>query len=130
MSASESYSDDSTSSFESDFNEVDEYDVEVEEYESAESPTEVSHDEKGFCAEADVGAGVVPYGEEPIADEEWVKKYETNKETEKKRSAELQERLDGQIPISNWYVIQYIISIKYTNSSYYKIFFIDFKVQV
>ena len=108
ISASQSYSDDSTSSFESDFNEVDEYDVEVEEYESAESPTEVSHDEnveKGFCAEADVGAGVVPYGEEPIADEEWVKKYETNKETEKKRSAELQERLDGQIPISNWYVI-------------------------
>ena len=107
--------------------------MEVEEYESAESPTEVSHDEnveKGFCAEADVGAGVVPYGEEPIADEEWVKKYETNKETEKKRSAELQERLDGQIPINNWYVIQYIISIKYTNSSYCKIFFIDFKVQV
>lgn len=106
MSASESYSDDSTSSFESDFNEVDEYDVEVEEYES---PTEASHDEKGFCAEADVGAGVVPYEEEPIADEEWVKEYETNKESEKKRFAELQERLDDQIPISNWYVFNILL---------------------
>ena len=79
MSASESYSDDSTSLFEYDFNEVDDYHVKVEEYES---PTEVSHDEKGFCAEADVGAGVVLY-EEPIADEEWVKRYGTYKETEK-----------------------------------------------
>ena len=35
MSASESYSDDSTSSFESDFDEVEEYDVEVEEYDVA-----------------------------------------------------------------------------------------------
>ena len=67
--------------FESDFNEVDDYHVKVEEYES---PTEVSHDEKGFCDEADVGAWVVPYEEEPIADEEWVKRYEMDKETGKK----------------------------------------------
>ena len=34
------------------------------------SPTEACHDERGSCAEADVGTVVVPYDEEPIADKE------------------------------------------------------------
>ena len=100
MSASESYSDDCFSSAESDFNEVEEYEIEVEEFELQ---TEINDAEKSSSSEADVvGTVVVPYDEEPIADEEWVENYEREKENQAKPYTELQERLDGQISTINW----------------------------
>ncbi len=99
MSASESYSDDSSSSFESDLDVVEDYDLEVEEFDS---PSE--QDEAGPSTEAqseNVGA-VVPYDGEPIADEEWVSRYKREREIERSRLDVFEERLNGSVPTSTW----------------------------
>ena len=80
MSASESYSDDSSSSFESDLDVIEDYDLKVQEFDL---PSE--QDEAGPSTQAqsqNVGT-VVPYDWGPIADEEWVSRYGREREIER-----------------------------------------------
>ena len=113
MSASESYSDDSSISYDSDLDTSEEYELEVEEYDSPsekESQEEIPTQAQADCNDQNsAGAVVVPYEEEPIADDDWVERYEAEKETARIHFEELQERLDGTIPTSQWYYkIQHI----------------------
>ena len=105
MSASESYSDDSSISYDSDLDTSEEYELEVEEYDSPsekESQEEIPTQAQADCNDQNsAGAVVVPYEEEPIADD-WVERYEAEKETARIHFEELQERLDGTIPTSQW----------------------------
>ncbi|CAB3999985.1 Hypothetical predicted protein [Paramuricea clavata] len=107
MSASESYSDDSSTSCESDLDTSEEYELEVEEYDSPseKEPQEESSTQAQFDCnnhQNSAGAVVVPYEEEPIADDDWVERYESEKETARIHFEELQQRLDGTIPTSQW----------------------------
>lgn len=106
MSASESYSDDSSTSYDSDLDTIEDYEQEVEEYDSPsakESQEERSSQaQAGWYSQSSAGAVVVPYGEEPIAAEDWVERYEAEKETARIHFEKLQERLEGTIPTSQW----------------------------
>jgi hypothetical protein len=83
-----------------------EYKLEVEEYDSPsekESQEEISTQAQAHCNDQNsAGAVVVPYQEEPIADDDWVERYEAEKETVRIHFEELQECLDGMIPTSQW----------------------------
>lgn len=106
MSASESYSDDSSTSFDSDLDVVEDYELEVEEFDSPseqdEGPSTQRLADMPDNTINSVGAVAVPYEDEPIADDDWVEKYEEEREIERTRFETLQERLDGTIPTSDW----------------------------
>jgi hypothetical protein len=78
MSTSELYSDESSSSVESEResrSDIDDYELEVEEFEvdSASAPNEAS----GKSWEDNtVATAAFPYSDEPIADIEWIEEYE------------------------------------------------------
>ena len=42
------------------------------------------------------------YDNEPLAVEEWLKKYEEEVEENNKPPRELRERLDGSVPVDSW----------------------------
>ena len=44
------------------------------------------------------------YDNEPLAVEEWLKKYEEEVEENNKLSRELRERLDGSVQVDSWWV--------------------------
>ena len=52
--------------------------------------------------EPDVAVGA--YADEPVADEEWLAKYQENKQNYDKRLQMLQDRLVERVDVSNWWV--------------------------
>lgn len=90
MSTSGSDSDDSSTSENSDVSQIYDYEQEIEE---EDSPSDNTRGEN---------SAVVPYDEEPIADEAWVQNYKKKQELEGIRVDALQERLDGKVPITLW----------------------------
>ena len=97
ISETETFSDASSTSVESNFDASDNYEQEIEEFASL----SVAADESGNKHGDDYGA-VLPYVDEPIADEEWVKIYEKEQERENTLNEVFKERLDGRDPISHW----------------------------
>ncbi|XP_028394543.1 uncharacterized protein LOC114518750 [Dendronephthya gigantea] len=110
MSASESYSDDNSTSYDSDSDVVEDYELEVEEFDSPSEQDEGLSTSPSTQGQADmpdnpinsVGAVAVAYENEPIADDDWVEKYEEERETDRIRFETLEERLNGTIPTSDW----------------------------
>ena len=79
MSASESYSDDSLTSFDSDLDVAEDYELEVKEFdlpsEQDKGPSTTQDEDTVNCA----GAVAVPYEDEPIADDDWVEEIRRRK---------------------------------------------------
>ena len=44
------------------------------------------------------------YAAEPLADEEWLKKYEEEVDETNKLEQELRERLEGSVQVDSWWV--------------------------
>ena len=109
MSASESYSDNSSTSFDSDLDVIEDYELEVEEFDSPseqdEAPsTSQAADMAGNTGSSlnSAGAVAIRYEDEPIADDDWVERYKEEMETERNRFETLEKRLDGRILTSDW----------------------------
>ena len=101
MSTSESHDDESSSST-SEVEEISDYELEVEEFESLSDGafhSDVPNTSKKNVASLSAPA---PYDDEPIANEEWVQNYLEKKEKEKAHVNAMQERLDEKIPITDW----------------------------
>ena len=79
----------SESSFELDFDIEVEYDSDEDEHGSQASQCESSDE-------------IMAYADEPLADEEWLKKYEAENEENKRLEEELQKRLDGTVQVKSW----------------------------
>ena len=79
--ASESYSDDSSTSFDSDLDVAEDYELEVKEFdlpsEQDKGPSTTQDEDTVNCA----GAVAVPYEDEPIADDDWVEKNTKKKDS-------------------------------------------------
>ena len=109
MSASESYSDNSSMSFDSDLDVIKDYELEVEEFDSPSEQDEAPStsqaadmpDNTGSSLNS-AGAVAIPYKDEPIADDDWVERYEEEMEIERNRFETLEKRLDGRILNSDW----------------------------
>ena len=100
IGSSEVYSDETFSSNESEPDYVDEYELEVEQFDVGAT----SHETRGKASEDSVAtvASIFPYTDEPISDPEWAEKYEKEKEKEKLHVEALQQRLDGAVATSEW----------------------------
>ena len=61
-------------------------------------------EELGGQAKLGVRSVSMPYDEEPIADEEWVKKYHQKEEKKSTLRQALQDWLDNKIPMEDWWV--------------------------
>ena len=81
----------SESSFELDFDIEVEDDGDEDEHESQASRCESSDE-------------IMAYADEPLADEDWLKKYEAENEENKRLEEELQKRLDGTVQVKSWWV--------------------------
>ncbi|XP_029183407.2 uncharacterized protein LOC114951365 [Acropora millepora] len=82
-------SEDSVASFEDDF------DIEVED--------EDDEDERYlYASHCESTEDLMAYADEPLADEEWLKKYEAENEENKRLEQELQARLDGAVQVETW----------------------------
>ena len=82
-------SEDSVASFEDDF------DIEVED--------EDDEDERDlYASHCESTEDIMAYADEPLADEEWLKKYEAENEENKRLEQELQARLDGAVQVETW----------------------------
>ena len=46
----------------------------------------------------------IAYADEPLADEEWLKKYEEEDDETNKLEQELRERLEGSFQVDSWWV--------------------------
>ena len=46
----------------------------------------------------------IAYANEPLADEEWLKKYEEEDDETNKLEQELRERLEGSVQVDSWWV--------------------------
>ncbi|CAB3993353.1 Hypothetical predicted protein [Paramuricea clavata] len=99
MLTSESYIEESSSSA-SEVEEVSDYELEVEEFELLSDGA--SHGHVSSASKKNIASlsAPEPYGNEPIADEEWVQNYVERKEKKKVNVNALQERLDKKIPIT------------------------------
>ena len=97
MSASQSSGEQSSSSHTSGIEQISDFQLEVEEFESLSERAGSAHDDvvSGFSA-------AVPYQEEPILDEEWVERYRGKKENERFNLSALQERMSGKIAVTPW----------------------------
>ena len=86
-------SEDSLASFEDDF------DVDVE-----------NEDDKNerdlYASHCESTEDIMAYAEEPLADEEWLKKYQAASEENKRLEQELQARLDGAVQVETWWVTE------------------------
>lgn len=84
-------SEDSVASVEDDF------DIEVED--------EGDEDERtSYASRCESFDDIMAYADEPLADEEWLKKYEAENEENKRLEQELQARLDGTVQVESWWV--------------------------
>ncbi len=101
MSTSEIYDEESSSST-SEVEEISDYELEVEEFESLSDGTSHSHASSAGDKNVAGSSALAPYDDEPIADEEWVQNYIERKEKEKVHVNAMQERLDEKIPITDW----------------------------
>ena len=82
-------SESSESSFELDF------DIEVED-----DGDEVEHESQvSRCESSDE---IMAYADEPLADKDWLKKYEAENEENKRLEEELRKRLDGTVEVKSW----------------------------
>ena len=63
-----------------------------------EGPSTTQDEDTVNCA----GAVAVPYEDEPIADDDWVEKYEEERQHEKILFEMLEKRVDGRISTSDW----------------------------
>jgi len=79
----------SESSFELDF------DIEVED----DGDEDKSESQASRCESSDE---IMAYADEPLADEDWLKKYEEENEENKRLEEELQKRLDGTVQVESW----------------------------
>ena len=100
MSTSESIIESFSSSDASELeaSDISDYELELEEFESLSDGGTQSKAGKlssSFSMPA-------PYDDEPIADEEWVNKYNEKKEKESTLVQTLQDRLDNQTSIEDW----------------------------
>ena len=78
-----------------------EYDVE-DEYSETTSKNENKH-EPSYVAEEDfIQDDIMPYTDEPLADESWVEEYERRREEHDREVNELSLRLNGQSPVNSW----------------------------
>ena len=95
------YYEESSSSDKSEFDEVSDFEEEREEFDSLSEGTSAS---EPMPSEDVVSAlsGFTPYDDEPIADEEWLRMYQEKKEKESNRVKALQDRLDEEIPVTDW----------------------------
>ena len=93
----------SSSASEQEASDISEYELEVEEFES------LSDGDRGDGGSETQSTGLpgsimpAPYNEEPLADEEWASEYNKKKEKEATLLQALQDRLDSQIPIEDWW---------------------------
>ena len=78
------------------------YEQELEEYESLSDGTSDSHVAHVSEEISGMFSAPAPYDDEPIADEEWVRRHEEKKEKESSHAQTLQDRLDDKISISDW----------------------------
>ena len=103
MSTSGSYSYESSTSVDSDLDQIDDqYELEVEVLDSPlgePSPSQKERNRDGEDGATTNNGAVLPY-DEHIAEEERVRQYEQQKESERIRFEALQERLDGKVPTS------------------------------
>ena len=103
MSSTEVYSDGTSSSVESELDDIGEYELEVEEFRCTSASNEASEKSSKDNAVA-AAAAIYPYSDEPIADIEWVEEYLKEKESEKLHVEVLQQRLDDTVAASQWQV--------------------------
>lgn len=62
-------------------------------------------DGEGSDHEADVrseSSGEIAYADEPLADEEWLKRYEKEKKENERLEKELWDRLSGTVQVETW----------------------------
>ena len=105
MSTSEQHSDRTSSSVESELDYIEDYELEVEQFDvrSNSALNQASEQSSKDCTVA-AAAVVLPYSNEPIADKEWVEKYVGEKESDKLYVAVLQLRLHATVVVNQWQV--------------------------
>ena len=86
-------SEDSLASFDDDF------DIEVEDEDDKDE-----HDL--YASHCESTEDIMAYAEEPLADEEWLKKYQAANKENKQLEQELQARLDGAVQVETWWVTE------------------------
>ena len=105
MASSELYSDETCSSADSEREYIDDYKLEVEQFDvGSTSPSNEASGKAWKDNSVAAAAAFFPYSDEPIADTEWVERYETEKVKEKLHVEALQQRLDGRVAVSQWQV--------------------------
>ena len=67
---------------------------------SEDSESQASDLENDEFVDGDACTG--PYSDEPLADEEWTKKYKEEQEEKQRRLESLKDRLSGKESLSNW----------------------------
>ena len=104
MSTSELSVDESSSSGSSEI-EFSDFEMEVEEFETlSDRSSSHGHGQSSLVEseEASSLSAPVPYDDEPIADAEWIEKYQEKKASEAIQIKTLQGRLEGTVPITDW----------------------------
>ena len=108
MSTSKLYSDGSSSSVESELDDIDDYELEVEQFDVGSTSVSNEASEKSSKDNTVAAAAAIfPYSDEPIADKEWVEEYVREKESEKLHVEVLPQRLDDTVAVSQWQVYFY-----------------------
>ena len=104
MSTSEQYSD-GTSSVESEHDYIEDYELEVEQFDvGSNSASNEASEQSSKDSTVAPAAVVLLYSDEPIADEELVEKYVREKESDKLHVEVLQQRLDDTVALNQWQV--------------------------
>ena len=104
MSTSELSVDESSSSGSSEIEFLD-FEMEVQEFETlSDASSRHGHGQSSLVKseEASSLSAPVPYDDEPIADAEWIEKYQEKKASEAIQIKTLQGRLEGTVPITDW----------------------------
>ena len=101
MSSSQSVIE-SSSSTDAEYNEISDYELEIEEFESISD--KVSHSDSEAREEASSSnlAAPEPYDDEPLADEEWIRNYNEKRQIEATLLQTLNDRLNGKVSIADW----------------------------
>ncbi len=76
---------------------TDDYDLEVENNQLNSVNNVRERDDDSFEV-------VVPYADEPIADEEWIVRFEEERQREDEIQFLMQQRLHQEVPVNSWYV--------------------------
>ena len=63
---------------------------------------EDGEDKHAYASRCESADDIMAYADEPLADEEWLKKYEEENQENKRLEQELQGRLDGAVRVESW----------------------------